>query len=148
MKYITFLVLVALALLVQSCEDWPPGHGTGGGNDKPSIVGSWAWVRSEGGFYPQTRTPATVGFDATLELKPDKSYTYLESNGEGDAGAYVLGSYQGRETITLHTMSMRPILQSDPFPVDENFVDFRGNDTLVLSGTGADMLTYTYARIR
>lgn len=150
MKTLLTLVLFStLALSVQSCDQWPPGHGGGGhGNDRPSVVGEWMWLRSEGGLYPQIRTPEGSGFQATLKFTADKRYVLKQSNSEGDEGEYALGKFLDRETITLVTALNRIPFYSDALPVDENFVNFQGKDTLILSGTGADMLTYTYVRTR
>lgn len=94
-------------------------------------------------------TPENQGFSAKLTLTAGKSYAFDQSNNISDQGSYVLGSFQNRQTIRLETTSMRPNkLYSHALPVDKNFVSFRGRDTLVLSGTGADMLSYTYVRVR
>jgi hypothetical protein len=148
MKKLTFLILALLALLVQSCEDWPPGQGNGGGGTSAnSVVGNWLWLSSEGGIYPMVYTPDNQGFTAKLQLTENKTYAFDQSNGISDQGSYRMGTIQDQQTITLETSSMRPNkLYSHALPVDENFVSFRGKDTLVLSGTGADMLTYTYVR--
>jgi hypothetical protein len=149
MKKLTLVLFASLALLVQSCDEWPPGHGTGSGNggNSASIVGEWMWVCSEGGIFPMVYTPENQGFQAKLQLTANKTYAFDQTNNVTDQGSYKLGTFQDQETITLETSSMRPNrLYSHALPVDENFINLGGKDTLVLSGTGADMLTYTYVR--
>jgi hypothetical protein len=153
MKKLTLVLFTLLALLVQSCDEWPPGHGGGGngggGTTTKSIVGEWMWQSSEGGIFPMVYTPENQGFQAKLTLTQGMSYALDQTNNISDQGSYKLGTLDNRQTITLETSSMRPNkLYSHALPVDENFVSFRGSDTLVLSGTGADMLTYTYVRSR
>lgn len=150
MKRITFVFLALLALSVQSCDEWPPGHGTGGGgSNTKSMIGEWMWVSSEGGIFPMVYTPENQGFAAKLTLTANKSYAFDQTNNVTDQGVYKIGTFQNRETITLETTSMRPNkLYSHALPPDENFINMHGTDTLVLSGTGADMLTYTYVRAR
>ncbi len=149
MKKLALVLFASLALLVQSCDEWPPGHGNGGGNGSNSVVGAWIWHSSEGGIYPMMYTPENQGFTAKLQLTASKTYALDQSNNISDQGSYKLGTFQNQQTITLETSSMRPNkLYSNALPPDENFISFRGKDTLVLSGTGADMLTYTYVRAR
>jgi hypothetical protein len=151
MKKLTLVLFALLALMVQSCDEWPPGHGNGGGNggNTASIVGEWKWISSEGGIFYQVHTPATVGFEAKLTLTANKSFAFDQTDNISDQGSYKLGTFQNQETITLESTSMRPNkLYSHALPVDENFVTLHGKDTLVMSGTGADMFTYTYVRAR
>jgi hypothetical protein len=150
MKKLTLVLFALLALGVQSCDEWPPGHGTGGGGTTTkSVVGEWMWVSSEGGIFPMVYTPENQGFAAKLTLTANNSWALDQTNNIGDQGSYKLGTFQNQQTITLESSSMRPNkLYSHALPVDENFVNLRGSDTLVLSGTGADMLIYTYVRAR
>jgi hypothetical protein len=149
MKILTLVVFSLLALSVQSCDQWPPGHGGNGhGNTTNSVVGTWTWIQSEGGIYHHIRTPATSGFQAKLMFSADKKYILEQSNSEGDQGEYTFGTFQNRETIRLTTSLNRIPLYSDALPIDENFLEFRGKDTMVLSGIGADMFSYTYVRAR
>lgn len=151
MKKLTLILFTVMALMVQSCDEWPPGHGggNGGGNGKPSIVGDWRWISSEGGIFPMVYTPDNQGFEAKLKLHADKSYNFAQTSGLEDFGSYFVGKYNDRETLKLETASMRPQdIVSVARPGDENYIEFFGKDTLVLSGVGADMLTYTYVRVK
>ena len=148
MKKLTFLFLASLALLVQSCEDWPPGHGTGGGTSNNSVVGEWRWISSEGGLFSMVYTPENQGWDATLKLASDKTYKLEHSNSLRQEGTYTEGSLNNQKTVTFSRPNDTRAVWSYALPVDENFVSFRGKDTIVFSGTGADMLTYTYVRAR
>jgi hypothetical protein len=150
MKKITLVMLTIAAFLVQSCDEWPPDHGGGnGGGNKTELVGNWRWISSEGGIFPMLYTPENQGFEANLILRNDKSYSYEQTTGLTDFGSYISGKFEDRQTIELQTASTRPNeVVSVARPGDVNFVDFQGKDTLILSGVGADMLTYTYVRVR
>ena len=147
MKKLTLVFLGLLALMVQSCDQWPPGNGgSGHGDDNPSIVGEWVWLQSDGGIYPVIYTPEGQGFQATLKFGGDKTYKLEQSNDVRQFGKYRSGKFQDRETVILDRPQGPSTFFSVALPMDENFVEFRGKDTLVLSGTGADMLTYVYVR--
>lgn len=151
MKKLTLILFAVMALMVQSCDEWPPGHGggNGGGSNKPSLVGNWRWISSDGGFFPMTYTPENQGFDAKLALHVDKTYNFGQTDGLQDVGSYIVGTYENRETLRLESASARPQdIMSVARPSNENYIEFFGKDTLVLSGVGADMLTYTYVRVK
>ena len=150
------LLLSILVPFLSSCDIlWPPGGGGNGDDTATKLKGTWVWVRTEGGFFPQVHTPQSTGSSATLELKSMDKYTFEQKfNIQNvpdleDFGSYKLGELNGEHTLQLSSMMARPFpIYSLALSHELNYIKFHGNDTLELRGVGADMFNYTYVRAR
>lgn len=123
------------SILVLQCGN----SGTEPGN--PPINGKWRWVRTCGGFnfgctYPDADHPSR-----TIWFFGDSSYVTYADGLETYRGIYHLYFREVAPSRTAEVISFYS--QPDPFHI----VEFRGEDTLVLSDPGYDGFTDVYHKV-
>lgn len=57
----------------------------------PPVVGVWEWARSSGGLLPDDRTPATEGYEMTLDLGADGTARIFYDGVAGGSTPYQVG---------------------------------------------------------
>jgi hypothetical protein len=135
-------VLAALLVACLACGSdpqrprWAPAE---------RLVGSWRWVRSIDVKTSDIHTPASSGFEASLEFAAESersgSYVYTRSDAARISGKFTIGSEDapGNDFISID------------HPIDfltQNAWIAASADSLDLSGVREGGFNSTYARVR
>jgi len=105
------------------------------------LSGSWTWVRSEGGFFPQIITPPQGTIVEDIYLIDGRFYR--KRNDTLIVNAHYSISKEGYGSIlTYINVNTLPGYQFDQF---EQSIQIKG-DTLIMSDNGADLFQHTYVR--
>lgn len=108
------------------------------------IAGTWAWVKAEGGIYPQVRTPETEGFERTLVLTAGGRAILFQDGEEVartdyEVGVGAPGTYHDGDPVVRWET---PLLG---FP--EQAISFPGPGVLLLDDGCCDGFVWTFHRV-
>lgn len=103
------------------------------------IIGQWQWIQSVGGFFGQTLTPESEGFNQFLYFTSDNNFTRLREDTILHSGKYELKKVDGEVQVFYK-------VPEDP-PVISQTVDFNTPDTLILRDNCTDCYVNTYVRM-
>ncbi len=132
------MVLTLLAVVLASCtvSSTAPDATT-------TVVGRWSWVRSTGGLLPADRTPATEGYDMSLEFAAG-----------GTVRIWFDDDFGGETTYEVGIGSSNGALEGTPvirygeslFGFMEQAYQFTDPDTMVLFDGCCDGFTWHFRR--
>ena len=106
------------------------------------IVGKWEWLRSVGGFAGWTITPDSEGSSKYyITFRSDRRYTMVRADTVVRSGTYSIKNNGGKAMITYGSV------KNSPFNTNQ-YIDFRTDDTLILTDDCADCYISTYKRVR
>jgi hypothetical protein len=150
MRKIQLFFSLFVTLAVGGCN---AGSSTSGNGPVPSktIVGTWDWVHSEGGFRGGFVTPAEVGYHQQYTLRADSTFSFVRTPDSAIVswnGRY--GTTKQFYQITQDTQSFimftsRP-LTLPPVPLIR--LQYHGTDTILLGEDATDGIIETYARTK
>lgn len=109
------------------------------------LVGSWEWVRAEGGIIGGVYGPADWGYTQQLVFTPEGAVIEYRDNLERARSTYDLDCADGEATLTCAVTDPPVMPLSDCGPYVVLFGEEAGQSTVVLSvRICADWFTFTY----
>lgn len=112
------------------------------------LIGKWQWVRSAGGFAGRVITPDSVGHGSYTVFRIDRTFSVFVADTLVKTGQFHLKNEDGKTTISYSDITYFPPRNHNyPFLL-EQWVRFRGKDTLILRDRCADCYTTTFVRVR
>lgn len=135
--------LFTAALLLAACQTTPTGP------ERADVQGAWAWVSTSGGIAGSVMTPASEGYQASLELSADGT-----ARGYRDGALVGTSQYRVQERLSLvapgsgpeYEITFDPQLQLFPFGTLETYI-VRWSDngtTLTLEAPCCDQYNHTF----
>jgi hypothetical protein len=134
-KVIYFLVTLWVAVSITGCSKHLDKSTV-----KESLVGTWQWVRTDGGFaFHIHETPSTTGKTIHLKITSDGKYSIYSNGALTSNGTYTL---ETRQCIHDHTNKTFVNFSSDP----DFMVETIDNHNLEVSDEAYDGVGSSYKR--
>lgn len=129
-----------ISVFIISCE-----HSTSTQTNGEQLHGSWQWVKTEGGFTGTggpNNTPEAVGYTIRKIFKPEGIAQFFKNDTLTNQSKYSVNKDTSHSQVInlLH-------LEGNENYLDQR-IDFRGNDSLILSDNVIDGFFVFYIRIK
>jgi hypothetical protein len=143
-KLLFFFSLLAIGGCNMGSTDSLQSHSGGS-----SIVGTWEWVNSEGGFRGGTVTPADAGYHQHYQFRSDSTFTFTRVPDSSEASR--TGSFKMSRMfypITKDTQTVIAFFNSPRFPPEIPWerLQYHGSDTILIGEDATDGIIDTYVR--
>lgn len=136
---IRFSLVLVLSVASISCRLGPCN-----GQSTVSVYGSWRWVKTQGAWTGSLHTPELSGYDARVLFQENGIAQFYRNDTLLNEIPYTLSTTnrlrRGKDVFVIHW-------KSNIYP-DSQYILFRGNDTLHLTGRGTEISHFYYVRIR
>ncbi|MCK9212262.1 MAG: hypothetical protein M0P61_15585 [Ignavibacteriaceae bacterium] len=129
-----------ISVFTISCE-----HSASTQIDSEQLHGSWQWVKTEGGFTGTggpNNTPEAAGYTAKAIFKPEGIAQFFRNDTLINQSKYSII----KDTSHSQVINLLHLTGNENY-LDQR-IDFRGNDSLILSDNAMDGFYYFYIRIK
>jgi len=129
-----------ISVFILGCE-----HSTSPKTDSEQLHGSWQWVKTEGGYSGTggpNNTPQAAGYTAKTIFLPEGVAQFFRNDTLTSQCKYSIV----KDTSHSQVINLLHLEGNEPH-LDQR-IDFRGNDSLILSDNVIDGFYVFYIRIR
>lgn len=106
-----------------------------------SIIGSWRWIRSVGGFAGQILTPDSVGYSLQYDFQEDSTLTIYKNGQPETQSSFSVKTETVWAGVSVQTLYM----ENEPI---RRVISFSAPDTLVLIDDCMDCYISTYIKMK
>lgn len=128
-----------ISVFIISCE-----HSTSTKTDSEQLHGSWQWIKTEGGYSGTggpNNTPQADGYTARTIFKPEGVAQFFRNDTLINQSNYSII----KDTSHSQVINLLHLAENENY-LDRR-IDFRGNDSLILSDNVIDGFYVFYIRI-
>ena len=141
-QFLKICVLLAGLLLIFSC------HRTG---PQPGLIGSWYWIRSQGGFSYQVLTPQSTGIERIFRFYKNDTVEIYENEELVQNTDYFLSREKSilyHDTFDFMTINYRYYAGDSLIILPMRYIIRELSDSLVIEEDVFDGFKHTFYRIK